>query len=148
MSPTKMPEERNPAAGTGTPGPAREQPPESPAPDGRVYEISFDEDFVPPEEMDLETFLEEVPPAGCHGRFYRAAVERFCGRRRGCDPELQRELLERAIGLDNATQRYRFYRMGVKLFGPEFAEAAREDDAKTIRDWAHRTLSPAQGELF
>ncbi|MGM0627626.1 MAG: IS1096 element passenger TnpR family protein [Candidatus Fermentibacterota bacterium] len=121
---------------------------EEAAPDSRIVEITFDDGFIPPDEMDLETFLEEVSPVATNEEFYSRAAERFCSRRSSSDAELQRELLMRTIGLSNATKRHRLYRTGLRLFGKEFVEPALEDDSKTVRDWAHRTLFPAQGELF
>jgi len=59
---------------------------EEAAPDGRIVEITFDDGFIPPDEMDLETFLEEVAPVATKAEFYRGAVERFCGRRSRLSP--------------------------------------------------------------
>lgn len=113
-----------------------------------LFQIVMDEDFVSPDEMDLKTFLAEVRPKEAQARFYRDAVERFCGELRENEVEEQRELLLRTTGMEMMTLRKNAYQAGYRLFGKAFIEPALHDSAKSIRDWAKKKLNPGQGELF
>ena len=113
-----------------------------------LSQIVMDEDFVPPDEMDLKTFLAEIRPSEAHARFYRNAVDRFCGELRKNETEEQRELLLRTSGMEEAALRRKAYQAGYRLFGKSFIEPALHDFAKSIRDWAKKKLNPNQGELF
>ena len=56
-------------------------------------------------------------------------------------PEACRDLIERGLKIGKVETRKAFYQLGADLFSRDFLERAKNDTAKSIREWATKLLS-------
>ncbi len=54
-------------------------------------------------------------------------------------PQSIRDLIERGLNLGSVPARKSFYRLGMELFGAEYLERARKDNAASVRKWIAET---------
>jgi hypothetical protein len=90
-----------------------------------------------------QAFLsEEHRPQGATLNLGVAAVIRAHHRR--IPKAVQRKLVARGLKLGKIATRKAYYQLGVELFGNDFWKGARQDEAKSIRDWATKKSKTTQ----
>jgi hypothetical protein len=74
---------------------------------------------------------------------HQGALDVVAARTQELGPEATLQYLQQAIAGGAAAVRHAAYRIGLKLFGPDFARPALKDTAGSVRKWAAKALASA-----